>query len=168
MSGSWFNSSLELLLNQLEFQKDQLLKINREIRQLLASPEHKYKIDLLRSVSGVGMLTSAIILTELWDMNRFSNRDQLNSYVGLTPRMYSSGETERVGSITPRRNTQLRTAIVEASWVAIKRDSSLLTSYEQYCKRMKGSKAIIKIARKLLSRIRYVMINETPYELGII
>ena len=33
---------------------------------------------------------------------------------------------------------------------------------------MKGQKAIIKVVRKLLSRIRYVLMNKQEYVLGVI
>jgi transposase len=44
----------------------------------------------------------------------------------------------------------------------------LARSYNQYCKRMKANQAITRIAKKLLSRIRYVLKNKQPYVLGVI
>ena len=42
-------------------------------------------------------------------------------------------------------------------------DPSLMKSYLSYIKRMESNKAIIKIAKKLLSRVRYVLLNQKPY-----
>jgi transposase len=43
-----------------------------------------------------------------------------------------------------------------------------LLYYKEQLKRMKAQKAIIKVTRKLLSRIRYVLMNKKEYELGIV
>lgn len=48
------------------------------------------------------------------------------------------------------------------------KNPALLLYYKQQIKHMKGQKAIIKVARKLLSRIRYVLMNQKEYMMGII
>src|SRR5206468_4178427 len=55
---------------------------------------------------------------------------------------------------------------VESSWVIIRKDPAMLMHYNEYCRRMHSNKAIIKIARHLLSRIRYVWLKEEPYQKG--
>ena len=96
----------------------------------------------------------------------FSNNDKLASYVGLVPSTFSSGEKEKVGDITPRCNRTLRSALIESAWVASRIDPALMRSYMEYCKTMEPNNAIIRIARKLLSRIRFVLINKKAYELS--
>ena len=44
----------------------------------------------------------------------------------------------------------------------------MMEAFQQYCKRMRKTKAIIKIARKLLNRIRYVLKNQAEYITGVI
>jgi transposase len=104
-----------------------------------------------------------IILTELETINRFRNIDKMCGYIGLVPSTKSSGEKEKTGDITPRGHSVLRTALIESSWMAIRNDPSLMKSYLSYCKRMEPNKAIVKIAKKLLSRIRFVLNNNKPY-----
>jgi transposase len=104
-----------------------------------------------------------IILTELETINRFNNLDKMCGYIGLVPSTKSSGDKEKTGDMTPRGHSVLRTAIIESSWIAKSNDPSLMKSYISYCKRMDQNKAIIKIAKKLLSRIRYVLNNNKPY-----
>jgi hypothetical protein len=58
--------------------------------------------------------------------------------------------------------------IVEASWTAIRMDPVLMQYYQQKRVNSISQKAIIKVARKLLNRIRYVMKNRQPYVLGVI
>ena len=54
--------------------------------------------------------------------------------------------------------------MIEAAWIAARRDPSMLKAFNELTKRMTKSQAIIRIARKLLNRIRFVWKNETPYK----
>ena len=56
-----------------------------------------------------------------------------------------------------------RVQSIESSWCAVRKDPALLMSYNELKKRMNYNKAIIKIGKKLLNRIRYVMLNRTKY-----
>jgi len=103
-----------------------------------------------------------IILTELETINRFESFDKLCSFIGLIPTTHSSGEKENIGEITHRGNSFLRGALVESAWIAARMDLALNKSYHDYCKRMEANKAIIRIARKLLNRIRFVLKNNQP------
>jgi hypothetical protein len=51
--------------------------------------------------------------------------------------------------------------------VAIRQDPSLLASYGKYVGRMSKQEAIIRIAKKLLSRIRYVWLTQQKYEFSL-
>lgn len=137
--------------------------INKEIRKLSEKKIYKENYTLLLSVPGVGCLTAMIILTEIGDIKRFQNFDNLCSFIGLVPITNSSGENDKTGGITMRRNKTLRIAIVEACWVAIRNDPALMLAYQNLIKRMESQKAIIRIAKKLVSRIMYVLKNKQQY-----
>jgi transposase len=83
------------------------------------------------------------------------------------PRVRESGETIHTGGITFRCNSFLRTMLIEASWQAIRKDPALMQYYQQHLINNKGHKVIIKVACKLLNRIRYVMKNRQPYLTGV-
>ncbi len=102
--------------------------------------------------------------SEIIDMARFKTLDHLKSYVGLVPSVRSSGDTEHVWGLTFRRNRFLKYVIIEAAWVAIRKDPALLACYNKLISRMKAQSAIIRIAKKLLGRIRYVWLNNVPYK----
>jgi transposase len=143
-----------------------LLILSRIVR-LRISQHDKELYDLLKTTSGIGPLTSSALITEIGDINRFSNIDDLGSYVGLVPRVRESGETTHTGGITFRCNNFLRVLLVEASWQAIRHDPALMQYYHHHLVNSKGHKVIIKVARKLLNRIRYVMKNRKPYVTGV-
>lgn len=145
-----------------------MLQINKEIRLLSQTLEYQSQEKLLRSVPGIGLLTAMTLLTELETMNRFSNIDRLCGFIGLVPSTHSSGGKEKVGDITRRGHHVLRSALIESAWVAIRIDPALMKSYYEYCKRMEPNKAIIRIAKKLLSRIRFVLKNNQNYVYSVI
>ncbi len=62
----------------------------------------------------------------------------------------------------------MRAAIVESSWIAIRHDPALTLKYLELRNRMEGSDAIIRIAKKLLNRIRFVIKNEQEYVKAIV
>lgn len=160
--------ALDSLLAMVDNQRTLLLKITRQIRELSRTPDYLLNVDCLVSVPGIGVLTAMKLLTELENIERFKTFTQLCSYVGLVPSTNSSGENEVTSGITPRRNIRLRTALVESSWIAIRTDPALLSSYQRLCKRMQGNRAIIRIARKLLNRMVHVLRLKEKYERGVI
>lgn len=44
----------------------------------------------------------------------------------------------------------------------------MLMEYKEYCKRMGKNKAIIRVAKHLLSRINYVLKNKKEYVSGVV
>jgi transposase len=156
--------TLQLWLEELQFIQKLKKKLDRHLVQL-ARQKYVTQVTLLRSIPGIGLIGALTILTELGDMKRFKRFDDLCSYVGLVPNVYSSGETEHVGHLTKRKPLHLQPILIQCTWKAVGKDPALLMAYQQWCKVMKANKAIVRVARKLLSRIRYVMINEKKYEL---
>lgn len=155
--------TLNLKIGALKQGRLQLLEANRYVRNLSRSETYKIQAGFLQTIPGIGLITSMILLTELGDINRFKGLDELANYVGLSPNVYSSGETIHVKGITHRCNHIVREALIESSWCAVRKDPALLRAYQEYVKRMHHNKAIIKIARKMLNRIRYVLRNQKPY-----
>ena len=122
----------------------------------------------LQSIGGIGLINGMIIQTELQDIHRFKTLDRLCDYVGLVPDISSSNDITRIKGITKRCNSFLREAIVESSWVLLRKDPAMLMKYNEYKQRMHPNKAIIRIGKHLLSRIRYVWKNQKEYEIGIV
>lgn len=156
-------TTLDILLADLDHAKKQMRRLNKEITELSRSPQYRDVVKWLSSIPGIGVLTAMVIVTELIDIHRFKTLDQLCSYAGIAPDVRSSDQREKVSGLTKRANNELRRMLVQASWIAKSKDPDLLVSYQKLCERMKAQKAIIRIARKLLSRVRYVWRNECEY-----
>lgn len=161
----------KVLLNTLETVeqlRSTLLNVNRELRKLAKNEPYIHQIKLLVSIPGIGLIVAMTILSELECISRFKNLDQLCSFLGLVPTTKSSDENKRIGGITPRSNKPLREMLIESAWIAIKNDPALALAYSNLCKRMKSTKAIVRIAKKLASRIRYVLMNQVEYQCSIL
>jgi transposase len=157
--------ALQGMIEHVEFLRNKLLYVTKSLKKISKESQISSKMKYIQSVSGVGFITSLTLVTELGTISRFKSLDKLCSFVGFIPSTSSSGEKDKVGNITYRRNKFLRSEIVECSWVAVRTDPSLHLAYNKLCQRMAPNKAIIRIAKKLLSRIRYVLINEKEYEI---
>ena len=160
--------TLNHMIEQMILIRSMLLKVNRDIRILQNSKKYKQQMQWLVSIPGIGPLSAITLLTELIDIRRFSSFRQLNSFVGLYPMEHSTGDDEHKGSIMIRHNKHLRKILVEDSWIAVRHDPALTLAFDQLNLRMTSKRAIVKIARKLLSRIRYVLVSETTYTNGIV
>jgi transposase len=159
--------ALDNQIAELEYLTNQLKVIDKEI--ILLSQENRYaaQVRLLRTIPGVSLLSAMQFLTEIIDIKRFDTFDVLSSYVGLIPNVYASGEKEYSGEMTRRSNDRIRKSLIESSWWLIRKDPAMTAAYEGFRKRMNANKAIVKIARKLLSRIRYILVTGEPYQFGI-
>lgn len=156
-----------LMLEEVKSLRLLLLKTERKLRELMWTDGFRQQSEQLRSISGVGPLTSMLFLLEVGDVRRFKSFDALNRFVGLCPDSNSSGDTERHTGITTRRHKSLRTALVESAWQLTRRDPAMFDYYRELTKRMKSQKAIIRVARKLLRRMRAVVISERMYVNGV-
>ena len=154
---------LDSLAYNTEKAEEILLKIKKHI-----STQHSHTFNNLLSVPGIGVKTAIVLISEIEDMNRFRNLNRLCAYAGIAPGTRSSGEKDILTGLTRRKNKRLKHVIIEAAWVAIKRDPAMLSAYQQLTLRMKGTQAIIRIAKKLLARIRHIWITGEEYKLATV
>jgi transposase len=159
--------TLLLMLEQMKLLRQLLLKTEKKLR-VLRNGKYQRSAELATSVSGIGPTTAMLFLLEVGDVRRFKGFDSLNDYVGLCPDKDSSGEIDRDTGITVRRHKLLRSALIESAWMAIQKDPALMDTYQLLTKRMTGHQAIIRIARKLLRRLRAVLLTGIKYQKGVV
>jgi transposase len=152
--------SLQSMVRNLNFMRNEILIVTRKIR--LLSEDNRYKQNFLKllRIPGIGLLTAMIILTEIGDIKRFKNADRFRSFIGFIPRSSSSGEKDYQGRITNRGCLYLRALLTESAWITIQKDPYYLQLYNHYKKRMKPNKAVVRTAVKLTNRIYYTLKTE--------
>jgi transposase len=159
---------ISLMLEEVKQLRTLLLKVEKKLRLLMKEVQYSDQAKLVTSAPGIGSVNAAMFVLEVGDVRRFKGFDQLNDFVGLCPDSKSSGETNRHTGITSRRHKQLRRCLIQAAWQSVRRDPAMLETFQRLCNRMPGNKAIIRIARKLLRRIRRVLLTGIPYQMGVV
>lgn len=163
LSTEYGKKTLDLHIEQLVRLRAMLLQETRTIREISRKEPFSETIRLLTSVPGIGITTAILLMIEIDDIGRFAKADHLASFIGMIPMCHSSGEKEGVGDITIRKHAALRCTMIEAAWVAIRKDPAMTMAYEGFRKRMNAQKAIVKIARKLVNRIFFVLKRRQEY-----
>jgi len=149
-------------LDELNLTRERIKNIIKELREISRRPPIKKIVhEYLISVPGVGFITAITFYSEIIDMRRFPTFDQLASFVGLVPDVDASGDRETTTGLTFRRNRHLRHMLVESAWFAVRLDPAMTMKFQELIRRMKKQQAIIRIAKKLLSRMRYVSDHPT-------
>lgn len=103
-----------------------LLEMAGEIRDLegrvaqaeacLAAEARQWpEVARLRTIPGIGPLTSTALVAFVGDVKRFRSSRRFASFLGLTPREASSGLKRRLGSISKRGDTYLRCLLVHGA-----------------------------------------------------
>ena len=160
--------TLVFMLEEIRGQRVVLSKIERKLREKMHGQRHIVQTSLLASVPGFGPTISTKFLLEIGDVRRFKGFNTLNNYIGFNPGSNDSGDHQQSTGISCRKHNELRSALVEASWVAVRIDPAMGDAYRKLLQRMEPQKAIIRIARKLLRRVRTVLLTGVPYQKGII
>lgn len=160
-------TSVHAVLELYRYLDKQCKELTRQIEALASTQKYCERIRLSTSVPGIGLYTAMALSVELPDVERFRRGDQLASFLGLTPSQRSSGQSTRMGRITHCGNPRLRELLVESSWTLIRFDPNARATYERIKHQTgSGKKAITAIARRLGLRLRRVLIDKKPYQLG--
>jgi transposase len=161
-------AAFKALLSELLTLRATIADLTNQIRHMARQEAYQTRVELLLSVCGIGLLSAMTFLCEIITIERFKNLDRLLSFIGLVPGEHSTGESEQDTGLNPRRNPALRYMLIECAWIAQREDPALLNAFNVYCRRMPKSMAIIPIARKLVSRMRFVLKNNQPYVTGVL
>lgn len=125
-------------------------------------------VELLDSAPGVDKKAAEIVLAEMGiDMRQFATADHLTAWAGLAPGNNQSG-SKRYKAKTREGNRNLRQIMVQIAWAAVRTKGSYAQAlYRRLAGRRGKKRAIIAVARTLLSSFWYMLNRGEPYkELG--
>jgi transposase len=94
-----WQGQLDLELKQLDALAEELAEVEKRLEVIAKADD---RIRRLQTIPGVGRKTAEAFVTVIDDADRFENARQVSAYIGLVPRQYQSGETDRNGRITKR------------------------------------------------------------------
>ena len=156
---------LDMLLVDMENIRKQKTNHLKKIRNRIKGNK---TIKYLRTVPGVGLITAFSFYTEIIDIFRFKTFDQLISYIGIIPSVQSSDDKEKIIGLTNRCNKHLRYLLIEAAWIAVRKDPALTLAFKNLTLYKSKQRAIIRIAKKLVNRMRYVWKNQQQYVTAVV
>jgi transposase len=139
-------------------------------RQLEALAEQTPVVARLRSVPGIGLLTATALVAFVGDVLRFPSGRHFASYLGLTPREYSSGLRRRLGRISKRGDSYLRMLLIHGARSVLchakkAENHDRLRSWAlDLEKRVKHNKAAVALANKLARIVWAVWKHDRAYE----
>lgn len=156
-----FSFQIKQLISQIGFIEEQVKELDDELKVLLAGLNSP-----ITTITGIGPVTGAIILSELGDISRFPDPSKIVAFAGLDASVKESGNF--VGTqnhISKRGSPYLRRAIWTSAQIAAIHDPVL---HEYYLsKRAQGKHhgtAIGAVATKLIRIIYAILTTNKPYE----
>lgn len=146
----WAAARRQGLLHLMDDLDTQINKFTRQIEQQAMARDEA--VELMQQ-HGVGPIVSLAFVLTLGTANRFRRGKQVASYLGLNPREHSSGGVQRFGHISKQGNGMLRWLLVEAAWMAVRKDPQLRRVYQRLAFRRGSKIAIVAVARKLAVKL---------------
>jgi len=163
--------SLRSILNEACIEiKDLEIRVRDIERDLSVLSNNDPIICLLRTIPGIGLLSSTVLVAFVGDITRFPSGRHFSSYLGLTPREHSSGLQRRLGRISKRGDSYIRMLLVHGArsvlWASKKsKNPDHLRSWALEIERTRGhNKAAVALANKLARIAWAVWINNRCFE----
>jgi len=150
-------------LGMLEQVRANIKAVESELGRLSNTEPWASQAVYLMQIPGVGVVITMTILSAIGDIRRFEDPRHLVGYAGLGAGVDDSGHKHRGKGITKSGRKELRWAVIEAAWQAIRSNPQLRAEYDRLCKRKPVHQAIVAIARKLLVSVWYVLSEKEPY-----
>jgi transposase len=160
----------ELWRGELDMELRQLAGVQKEIdvveEKLNAIGAADPRVQLLRTIPGVGPRLSEAIVALLDRPERFRKPSEVSAYIGMVPKELDSGETERRGRITRHGSRLVRSLLVEVAWAGLRYNPWVRETYQRISGGKKSRKkiAIVAVGRRLLVRCWAMLRDGTSWQ----
>ena len=129
-------------------------------------PRLAERVELLKSIRGVGPVTALTWALEIGEPQRIPSIGDGISYCGLTSALVSSADKQQRGPISKQRNKHLQTVLIEAAKLAPRWNPQLAALHEKEIQ--SGSdrnRATLEVARKLVAYLLAVDKSGKPFQI---
>jgi transposase len=159
---TWRRSIAEALA-VIDLLDERVAPLERELRQAARSDA---RVELLKTIPGVGDLLGLTLASEIGDVARFATPRKLVGYAGLAPRVNQSGDRSRTGALSKAGSRTLRWAAVEAAHAAWRPTNPWHCHYTEIAKRAGKNPAKSAVARKVLTACWHILSRQQPFRPG--
>jgi transposase len=132
------------------------IPISRLEAEIRAQAKDDPRIEALRGIYGVGLLTSMTLVAEIGDISRFPTARKLCAWAGLIPSVRNSDRTVRHGHITKAGPAAVRAVLTEATYMA-RHVPPFAQAFEEVAKRRGKRIATVALSRKILARCFHLL-----------
>lgn len=152
----------KLLLKQINLLSEQILEVDLKTKSIMDELD-----SVILTIPGIGYTLGAIILSEISDINRFTEPCKLLAFAGLDPSVIQSGEFNASSTkISKRGSSALRYALVKASSLIIHYNNTFNTYYTQKLSTGKQYNVVLgHISHKLVRIIFHLLKNNIKFNL---
>jgi transposase len=154
---------MEALLASREILRQQLASLHNALLRVVKNDELCVRF---MGIPGVGPVSALAFKTTIDRPDRFRRSADVGAHLGLTPRQFQSGETDRRGRIGKGGDCLTRTALFAAANVMLSR-STQWTALKHWgvtlAKRSSLKKAKVAVARKLAVIMHRMWRDGTPF-----
>ena len=156
---------------QIRSQTEKIGEIDAMMKMLVRSNETGRR---LQTVPGVGPLIAAALISVIGDPKRFGSGRDMAAFLGLVPSQHTSGDKVRLGRVTKRGDSGLRSLLVQGAQAALRaaelsgsgkmKDGKLRTWLLDLLKRKDTrNKAVVALANKMARMAWAIWKNDTVY-----
>jgi len=151
--GTAHKSVIPLIKEHMNYLNKEIKRVRNQIADLIdQNPNLRQKKELLGSIPGIGKATTAVILVELDNLEKFNHVRELVAFVGLAPRETLSGSPIKGKSrLCKIGHARLRKALYMPALVSIQCNPVMIAFYNRLKEKGKNGKVIVcAIMRKLV------------------
>lgn len=121
------------------------------LKRLQQDVRLKQRLEILKSIRGVGTVTALTWALEIGEAHRFRSIARAQSYCGLTSALEESAGKQQRRPISKQCNHHLQTILIEAAKLAPRWNQQLARVYEQAMQKGHRNQATLEVARKLVA-----------------
>ena len=158
--------SIKCLLDAFDKLVEEIAKSDKKRVEIACEDK---EVRRFMTVPGIGIVTALTYKTEIFDATRFKESRSVGAYLGMTPKQYASGDTQKQGKTSKCGSKELRFLLVEAGVVILTRSKkwSKLKAWGLKIMRKKGlKKAAVAVGRKLAVILHRMMLEEKEFIYG--
>lgn len=177
--GSSNITMLSVYISMIRTLEENLEKLMKSIRMIIAQdmcksvPVLALTLELLQSLTGVGLLTAATLISEIGDFSAFSKPEKLVAFFGVDPSVMQSGEFTGTRNKMSKRGSRLLRRVlftIALANIRTKRNKQacntvILEYYKQKCQNKPKKVALGAVMRKIICIIFAILRDRKPYEM---
>jgi transposase len=148
-------------LDELELMDSFIERLDAQIAEIASRDEGARLLD---TIPGIAPYTALYLSSALDDIDRFPDSKHACAYLGLVPWLDETADKTHLGHITKKGDKYLRRNLVECARAAVRKDAHLNEFYMRLKHKRGEKRAIIAVARKLVSYAYWVLKRKITYE----